>query len=125
MDLDDILKLALIGVGSGAIPGLKDKPQIQDAVSKGLSTAITMLEGKDKGNKSDDKMQRGWVKMAERLEKEKRMPDGTPFTNEARLSWLKPKVRGDLYLRDGKMPDDNTVTTLAEMAISMAKTNRL
>lgn len=115
MDIADILKLAAIGVGSGFVPKLKDKPELQNAIVQSIRSAANIIDGRGSDDDANDELQKSWVKFAKKLEKEKQL------TNEERISWLKPKVRADLILRDNKIPDDNTVTALAEGAVAVAK----
>ena len=113
MDLSDLLGLAVIGVD--AIPGLSmDQKKLAAA---GIKGAVAILKAKRAGEGADEKLQKSWVKIAKKLEKKKDMD------NEFKIAYLKQKVRADLTLRNPKHnpPSDNTVTTLAEGAVAIAK----
>ena len=111
MDLSDWLGIAAIGLG--AVPGLNDEQR--KLALQGLQATRAIVQARKGQEDEDEKLHKGWVKFAKKLMKEKDLSD------EARISWLKPKVKADLYLRDNVIPDGNTVTMLAESAVAVAK----
>ena len=113
MKLSDWLSLAAIGVG--AAPGLSDEQR--KLALQGIQGTQAVLRAKEADEDEEDELQRGWVKFAKKLEKKKGV------SNEFRIACLKQRVRADLILRDEEhdIPDDNTVTALAEGALAIAK----
>ena len=121
--LSRVLKLVAIAP-LGAIPGVG--PGVAAAVAASLAGASKVLEEGEKAEAPgtgtlalawDDKQEREWVKLAKKVQKEKK------WTNEEKFEVVLAQVTLDMKQKEGLAGElaDRDVEAIAKLVVSVAK----